>query len=41
MKSIKIILGSLVLTLVAALAAPAQDSSSLPYDQKVDLVYGE
>jgi len=41
MKTDKIILGSLLLTLVAAPAIRAQDSSSLPYDQKMDVVYGE
>jgi acetyl esterase/lipase len=41
MKTDNIILGSLLLTLVAAPAVPAQDSSSLPYDQKMDVVYGE
>ena len=41
MKTIKIIPGSLLLTLVTALAVPAQDSPSLPYDQKMDVVYGE
>ena len=41
MKADKIILGSLLLTLVAVTAIRAQDSSSLPYDQKVDVVYGE
>jgi acetyl esterase/lipase len=41
MKTDKIILGSLLLTLVAAPAVRAQDSSSLPYDQKMDVVYGE
>lgn len=41
MKTDKIILGSLLLTLVTALAVLAQDSSSLPYDQKMDVVYGE
>ncbi len=29
------------LTLMAALSVVAQDSSSLPYDQKMDVVYGE
>jgi acetyl esterase/lipase len=37
----KPLLGTALVTLVAALAAPAQDSPSLPYDQKMDLVYGE
>jgi acetyl esterase/lipase len=41
MKIDKILLGSLLLTLVAAPAIRAQDSSSLPYDQKMDVVYGE
>jgi acetyl esterase/lipase len=41
MKTDKIILGSLLLTLVATPAVRAQDSSSLPYDQKMDVVYGE
>jgi acetyl esterase/lipase len=41
MKPIKIILGSLLLPLVTVLAVPAQDSGSLPYEQKVDVVYGE
>ena len=41
MKTDKIVLGSLLLTLVAAPAIRAQDSSSLPYDQKMDVVYGE
>jgi acetyl esterase/lipase len=41
MKTDNIILGSLLLTLVAAPAIRAQDSSSLPYDQKMDVVYGE
>jgi acetyl esterase/lipase len=41
MKADKIILGSLLLTLVAVTAIRAQDSSSLPYDQKMDVVYGE
>lgn len=41
MKTNKIILGSLLLTLVAVPAIRAQDSSSLPYDQKMDVVYGE
>ena len=41
MKTDKIVLGSLLLALVAALAVRAQDSSSLPYNQKMDVVYGE
>jgi len=41
MKTDRVILGSLLLTLVAAPAVRAQDSSSLPYDQKMDVVYGE
>ncbi len=37
----KAFLGTALVTLAAALAAPAQDSTSLPYDQKMDVVYGE
>jgi hypothetical protein len=37
----KMIMGGLLTVLLIPLAAPAQDSSSLPYDQKMDVVYGE
>jgi hypothetical protein len=33
--------GSLMLALTQALPVLAQDSPSLPYDQKMDVVYGE
>ncbi len=41
MKPIKLAVITAWLTLVAAACAIAQDSSALPYDQKVDVVYGE
>jgi acetyl esterase/lipase len=41
MKADRIILGGLLLTLASAPAVPAQDASPLPYDQKMDVVYGE
>jgi acetyl esterase/lipase len=41
MKTLKLILISSLFALMAAAAIPAQESSSLPYDQKVDVVYGE
>src|ERR1035441_5011204 len=41
MKTIQMILGSALLALLAAPAALAQDAPSLPYEQKIDVVYGE
>src|ERR1017187_9150000 len=41
MMKIKLILCGTLVTLLTSLAVPAQDSSSLPYDQKKDVVYGE
>ena len=41
MKTIKIILASFLLALAAVPAVSGQDSPSLPYDQKMDVVYGE
>ncbi|MCX6924007.1 MAG: prolyl oligopeptidase family serine peptidase [Verrucomicrobia bacterium] len=41
MKTDKIVLGILLLTLLAAPAIEAQDASPLPYEQKKDVVYGE
>lgn len=41
MKAIKLTVISSWLTLMAAVGTVAQDSSALPYDQKVDVVYGE
>ncbi len=41
MKTIQTILASALIALVAAPTAVAQDASSLPYDQKIDVVYGE
>src|ERR1019366_10685102 len=37
----KMIMGGLLTALLIPLAVPAQDSASLPYDQKMDVVYGE
>jgi acetyl esterase/lipase len=36
-----IAIGTLVTALLIPLGIPAQDSASLPYDQKMDVVYGE
>ncbi len=41
MERIKIITSGLLVICVSAFAAAAQETSSLPYDQKMDLVYGE
>jgi acetyl esterase/lipase len=41
MKTIQMILGSALMALLAAPAAPAQDASSQPFEQKMDVVYGE
>ena len=41
MMKIKLILCGTLVTLLTTLAVPAQDSPSLPYDQKKDVVYGE
>jgi acetyl esterase/lipase len=41
MKTIQMILGSALLMLLTSSAALAQDAPSLPYEQKVDVVYGE
>jgi acetyl esterase/lipase len=41
MNKAHILLGSLALALAGPPTVPAQESSSLPYDQKVDVVYGE
>src|SRR5512141_2565228 len=41
MKTIRLILCTALLTLAATPAVPAQDAPSMPYDQKVDVVYGE
>ena len=41
MKTIRLIFGSALVSLAATLAVPAQDAPSLPYDQKMDMVYGE
>ena len=41
MKTIKIGFVSAWLALLACLRAEAQESSSLPYEQRVDVVYGE
>ena len=41
MKTIRLILSGALVTLAATLAVPAQDASSLPYDQRMDVVYGE
>jgi acetyl esterase/lipase len=41
MKTIKLFLSSVGVALVANLTVPAQESSSAPYDQKIDVVYGE
>jgi len=38
---IKPLLCATLVTLLSSLAVPAQDSPSLPYDQKKDVVYGE
>jgi len=41
MNTIKLAVIAASLTLMAAVAASAQDSTELPYEHKVDLVYGE
>ena len=41
MNSAKIVLGSLLVALLTAVGGLAQDASSVPYDQKIDVVYGE
>ena len=41
MSTIKVLLCNLSITVAAALGAVAQDASSTPYDQKMDVVYGE
>jgi len=41
MKMIKIVSGSLFITLAVAAGVLAEESSSPPYDQKIDVVYGE
>src|SRR5512141_1182061 len=41
MKTIRLILCTALLTLAATLAVPAQDAPSLPYDQRMDVVFGE
>ena len=41
MKTSQMILGSALIALLAAPAALAQDAPSQPYEQKVDVVYGE
>jgi acetyl esterase/lipase len=41
MKIIKFVVVTAWLALVAGVGAVAEDSSSLPYDQKMDVVYGE
>ena len=41
MKTLKLILCSLAVTLVAGFNVLAQESSSAPYEQKMDVVYGE
>ena len=41
MNSAKIVLESLLVTLLTAVGSLAQDASSGPYDQKIDVVYGE
>ena len=41
MNTIKLTVISASLTLLATVATLAQDTSTLPYDQKVDVVYGE
>jgi dipeptidyl aminopeptidase/acylaminoacyl peptidase len=41
MKLIKILLGSLLILLAAAAGTLAAESAALPYEQKIDVVYGE
>ena len=41
MKKAKIVLGSLLVTLLATPGVLAQEASSASYDQKIDVVYGE
>jgi hypothetical protein len=41
MKTIQIILGSALIALLDAPAVLAQDAPSLPYEQKMDVVYSE
>jgi len=41
MKTIKILLGSFSVALVTVFPVRAQKSASLPYDQQMDVVYGE
>src|ERR1051326_9104005 len=41
MRIIKIVTGGLFITLAVAAGALAEESSSAPYDQKTDVVYGE
>jgi uncharacterized DUF497 family protein len=41
MKTAKIVFGSLSVALLATVRLVAQDASSVPYDQKRDVVYGE
>ena len=41
MKTLKILLGASLMALVAALGVLAQEPSPTPYDQKIDVVYGE
>jgi hypothetical protein len=41
MKTAKIVLGSLSFSLLAAVWLAAQDAASVPYDLKIDIVYGE
>jgi acetyl esterase/lipase len=41
MKTSKIVLGSLAFALLAGVGLAAQDAASIPYDQKIDIVYGE
>ena len=41
MKTTTIVLGSWLVALLTGLQLRAQDASSVPYDQKIDVVYGE
>ena len=41
MKTLKLLFGIFSLILVTTLAIAAEDSSAFPYDQKIDVVYGE
>ncbi len=41
MKTLKILIGASSLAIVSAWGALAQETSTLPYEQKIDVVYGE